>query len=165
MEDRFSCTWEGSEPHTTRGQQSPGEGFESDFSHSPIRAGHMLHIIKKWEVALWELRPDHIPCAECCIQPECLHVFPLVNIMKCLQVIISGVILLLTGKREGELGVLQTLELSGVGGGILWSLLIMGYNQHNYSQYNTATVSREPGWCCSYKELAEPVLILKMMAK
>lgn len=32
--------------------------------------------------------------------------------MMCLQVIISGVILLLTGKREGELGVLQTLELS-----------------------------------------------------
>ena len=35
MEDGFSCTWEGTEPYTTRGQQSPGEGFENDFLTVP----------------------------------------------------------------------------------------------------------------------------------
>lgn len=75
LEDRFSCTWEGTEPYTTRGQQSSGEGFENDFLVVPSeQVGHMLHIIKKWEVALWELRPGRIPCAECRIQPEWLHV-------------------------------------------------------------------------------------------
>lgn len=35
MEDRFSCTWEGTELYTTKGQQSPGEGFENDFLTVP----------------------------------------------------------------------------------------------------------------------------------
>lgn len=35
MEDKFSCTWEGTEPYTTRGQKSPGERFENDFLAVP----------------------------------------------------------------------------------------------------------------------------------